>query len=296
MSDENTTQTGNKEMMNTEKLNLTPQWDKTFEKSDKVLHRKVTFINRFGITLAADMYEPKDAEGKLPALAVSGPFGAVKEQCSGLYAQTMAERGFLTIAFDPSYTGESGGEPRYMASPDINTEDFMAAVDFLSLNEKVDSEHIGIIGICDWGGMALQRLEDLKNGSYKRAGGCLPLPVPEDVPFFVKDYSEYYKGRAYHERSLNSNEGWNVIGCESFMNQPILKYSNEIRSAVLIIHGEKAHSCYFSKDAYANMIKDSKYTDNKELMIIPDAVHTDLYDNLDVIPFNHIEEFVRKYV
>ncbi|WP_026498231.1 alpha/beta hydrolase [Butyrivibrio sp. WCD2001] len=283
-------------MMNTEKLNLTPQWDKTFEKSDKVLHRKVTFINRFGITLAADMYEPKDAEGKLPALAVSGPFGAVKEQCSGLYAQTMAERGFLTIAFDPSYTGESGGEPRYMASPDINTEDFMAAVDFLSLNEKVDSEHIGIIGICDWGGMALQRLEDLKNGSYKRAGGCLPLPVPEDVPFFVKDYSEYYKGRAYHERSLNSNEGWNVIGCESFMNQPILKYSNEIRSAVLIIHGEKAHSCYFSKDAYANMIKDSKYTDNKELMIIPDAVHTDLYDNLDVIPFNHIEEFVRKYV
>ncbi len=330
-------------MMNTEKLNLTTQWDKTFEKSDKILHSKVTFINRYGITLAADMYEPKDAEGKLPALAVSGPFGAVKEQCSGLYAQTMAERGFLTIAFDPSYTGESGGEPRYMASPDINTEDFMAAVDFLSLNNKVDPEHIGIIGICGWGGMALntaaldprikvtvvstmydmtrvnangyfdsedseearyekrktmalQRLEDLKNGAYKRAGGCLPLPVPEDAPFFVKDYSEYYKGRAYHERSLNSNEGWNVIGCESFMNQPILKYSNEIRSAVLIIHGEKAHSCYFSKDAYANMIKDGKYTDNKELMIIPDAVHTDLYDNLDVIPFNHIEEFVRKYV
>ena len=289
------------------------------------------------------MYVPKGAEGRLPAIAVSGPFGAVKEQCSGLYAQTMAERGFITIAFDPSYTGESSGEPRYMASPDINTEDFMAAVDFLSLNEKVDPDRIGIIGICGWGGMALntaaldprikatvastmydmtrvnangyfdsedseeqryekkkamaaQRLEDLKNGTYKRAGGCLPLPVPEDAPFFVKDYSEYYKGRAYHARSLNSNEGWNVTGCESFMNQPILKYSNEIRSAVLIIHGEKAHSCYFSKDAYENMTKDSKYKDNKELMIIPGAVHTDLYDNLDVIPFDHIEEFMRKYL
>ena len=324
-------------------LDLTQEWDKTFPKSDKVDHSKVTFINRYGITLAADMYVPKDKEGKLPAIAVSGPFGAVKEQCSGLYAQTMAEMGFLTIAFDPSFTGESAGEPRYMASPDINTEDFMAAVDYLSLNDRVDPERIGIIGICGWGGMALntaaldtrikatvtstmydmtrvnangyfdsedseeqryakkqalcaQRLEDLKSGSYKRAGGCLPLPVPDDAPFFVKDYSEYYKGRAYHARSLNSNEGWNVTGCESFMNQPILKYSNEIRSAVLIIHGEKAHSCYFSKDAYANMIKGSKYIDNKELMIIPGAVHTDLYDNLDVIPFDKICQFFTKYL
>ena len=324
-------------------LNLTNEWDKTFTKSDKVEHSKVTFVNRYGITLAADMYVPKDAEGKLPAIAVSGPFGAVKEQCSGLYAQILAERGFLTIAFDPSFTGESSGEPRYMASPDINTEDFMAAVDFLSLCEKADPGRIGILGICGWGGMALntaaldtrikamvtatmydmtrvnangyfdsedseeqryekkkalcaQRIEDLKNGSHKRAGGCLPLPVPEDAPFFVKDYSEYYKGRAYHERSLNSNDGWNVTGCQSFMNQPILEYSNEIRSAVLIIHGEKAHSCYFSKDAYENMVKDSKYTDNKELMIIPDAVHTDLYDNLEVIPFDKIENFYNKYL
>ncbi len=324
-------------------LNLTNEWDKTFPKSDRVEHSKVTFVNRYGITLAADMYMPKDAEGKLPAIAVSGPFGAVKEQCSGLYAQILAERGFLTIAFDPSFTGESSGEPRYMASPDINTEDFMAAVDFLSLCEKADPGRIGILGICGWGGMALntaaldtrikatvtatmydmtrvnangyfdsedseeqryekkkalcaQRIEDLKNGSHKRAGGCLPLPVPEDAPFFVKDYSEYYKGRAYHERSLNSNDGWNVTGCQSFMNQPILKYSNEIRSAVLIIHGEKAHSCYFSKDAYENMVKDSKYADNKELMIIPDAVHTDLYDNLEVIPFDKIENFYNKYL
>ena len=324
-------------------LNLTNEWDKTFPKSDRVEHSKVTFVNRYGNTLAADMYMPKDAEGKLPAIAVSGPFGAVKEQCSGLYAQILAERGFLTIAFDPSFTGESSGEPRYMASPDINTEDFMAAVDFLSLCEKADPERIGILGICGWGGMALntaaldtrikatvtatmydmtrvnangyfdsedseeqryekkkalcaQRIDDLKNGSHKRAGGCLPLPVPEDAPFFVKDYSEYYKGRAYHERSLYSNDGWNVTGCQSFMNQPILKYSNEIRSAVLIIHGEKAHSCYFSKDAYENMVKDSKYADNKELMIIPDAVHTDLYDNLEVIPFDKIESFYNKYL
>ena len=324
-------------------LNLTNEWDKTFPESNMVEHSKVTFVNRYGITLAADMYVPKDAEGKLPAIAVSGPFGAVKEQCSGLYAQILAERGFLTIAFDPSFTGESSGEPRYMASPDINTEDFMAAVDYLSLNDRVDPDRIGIIGICGWGGMALntaaldtrikatvtatmydmtrvnangyfdsedseeqryekkkalcaQRIDDLKNGSHKRAGGCLPLPVPEDAPFFVKDYSEYYKGRAYHERSLNSNDGWNVTGCQSFMNQPILKYSNEIRSAVLIIHGEKAHSCYFSKDAYENMVKDSKYTDNKELMIIPDAVHTDLYDNLEVIPFDKIESFYNKYL
>ena len=324
-----------------EKLSLVQEWDKTFPKSEKVNHRKVTFHNRYGITLAADLYEPKEYDTKLPAIAVSGPFGAVKEQCSGLYAQTIAERGFLTIAFDPSFTGESTGLPRYMASPDINTEDFQAAVDFLSIQNNVDSEKIGIIGICGWGGMAInaaaldtrikatvtatmydmsrvnangyfdegnneetryqtkkalneQRIIDYKNNSYERAGGCLELPVPEELPFFVKDYSEYYKGRCYHKRSLNSNEGWNKIGCMSFINQPILKYSNEIRSSVLMIHGEKAHSCYFSKDAYNNMIKDSKYADNKELMIIPDAVHTDLYDNLDVIPFDKIVEFFKE--
>ena len=332
-------------MMKTEELKLVTGWDKTFPKSEKVDHRKVTFINRYGITLAADMYVPKNAEGKIPAIAVSGPFGAVKEQSSGLYAQTMAERGFLTIAFDPSFTGESGGQPRYMASPDINTEDFMAAVDFLSLNEEVDSERIGIIGICGWGGMAIntaaldtrikataamtmydmtrvnangyfdsedseetryekknamcaQRLEDLKAGGYKLAGGVVD-PLSEDAPFFVKDYFDYYKtDRGYHARSLNSNGGWNVIGCESFMNQPILKYSNEIRSAVLIVHGEKAHSCYFSRDAYANMIKDNKYTDNKELMIIPDVVHTDLYDGggKDAIPFDKLESFFNEYL
>ena len=323
-----------------EELNLVQKWDKTFPKSEKVNHRKVTFHNRYGITLVADLYEPKEVNGKLPAIAVSGPFGAVKEQCSGLYAISMAERGFLTIAFDPSFTGESTGMPRYMASPDINTEDFQAAVDFLSIQDNVDSEKIGIIGICGWGGMALnvaaldtrikatvtstmydmtrvnangyfdeenneevryqkkkalneQRTIDYKNNSYERAGGCLELPVPEEAPFFVKDYSEYYKGRCYHKRSLNSNEGWNKTGCMSFINQPILKYSNEIRSAVLMIHGEKAHSCYFSKDAYNDMTKDSKYTDNKELMLIPNAVHTDLYDNLDVIPFDKIEEFFK---
>ena len=323
-----------------EELKLVKTWDKTFPKSDKVNHKKVTFHNRYGITLAADMYTPKKVKGKLPAIAVCGPFGAVKEQCSGLYAQKMAEYGYLTIAFDPSFTGESGGTPRYMASPDINTEDFMAAVDFLSIQENVDADKIGIIGICGWGGMAIntaaldtrikatvsstmydmtrvnangyfdadnseekryaakvalnkQRIEDYKKGEYALGGGCMELPVPEDVPFFVKDYSEYYKGRAYHKRSGNSNGGWNVIGCQSFMNQPILKYSCEICSAVLVVHGEKAHSCYFSKDAYADMVRDSKYADNKELMIIPDAVHTDLYDNLDVIPFDKINEFMK---
>ena len=327
-------------MMKTEELKLVAEWDKTFPKSDKVDHKKVTFINRYGITLAADMYTPKNAEGELPAIAVSGPFGAVKEQCSGLYAQTMAERGYLTIAFDPSFTGESGGQPRYMASPDINTEDFMAAVDFLSVQDNVDAEKIGIIGICGWGGMALNtaaldtrikatvvstmydmtrvnvngyfdsedseearfakkqdmnalRTEEYKKGEYSRAGGCLPLPVPEDAPFFVKDYSEYYKGRCYHARSLNSNEGWNSLGCQSFMNQPILTYSNEIRSAVLIMHGDKAHSYYFGKDAYEAMIKDSKYTENKELLTIPGAVHTDLYDNLKVIPFDKMQQFLK---
>lgn len=324
-----------------EELNLVSIWDKTFPKSDKVNHSKVIFNNRYGFTLVADMYVPKNTQGKLPGIAVGGPFGAVKEQCSGLYAQALAEKGYLTIAFDPSFTGESTGTPRYMASPDINTEDFQAAVDFLSTNELVNPEKIGIIGICGWGGMALnvaaldtrikatvtstmydmsrvnangyfdegdneevryqnkkalnnQRTIDYKNKNYERAGGCLPLPVSDDVPFFVKDYSEYYKGRAYHERSLNSNEGWNKIGCMSFINDPILTYSNEIRSAVLMIHGEKAHSCYFSKDAYANMIKDSKYKDNKELMIIPNAVHTDLYDNLNVIPFDKIDKFFKE--
>ena len=332
-------------MIRKEELNLVTEWDKTFAKSEKVDHSKVTFVNRYGITLAADLYVPKAANGKLPAIAVSGPFGAVKEQCSGLYAQTMAERGFLTIAFDPSFTGESGGNVRYMASPDINTEDFMAAVDFLSLHEKVDPERIGILGICGWGGLAIntaaldtrikatvastmydmtrvnakgyfdsedseearyqmrktlcaQRLEDLKAGEYKLAGGVVD-PLPEDAPFFVKDYYDYYKtDRGYHVRSLNSNGGWNVTGCESFMNQPILQYSSEIRSAVLLIHGEKAHSCYFSKDAYAAMTADSQYTENKELMIIPDAVHTDLYDGggKDAIPFDKIEGFYREYL
>lgn len=327
-------------MMKTEELRLTQEWDKTFPKSDKVDHCKVTFVNRYGITLAADMYVPKDKTGKLPAIAVCGPFGAVKEQSAGLYAQTMAERGFLTVAFDPSFTGESGGQPRYMASPDINTEDYMAAVDFLSLCELVDPERIGIIGICGWGGMAInaaaldtrikatvastmydmtrvnangyfdvedseearyakraamcaQRLVDYRAGEYAPGGGVVD-PLPEDAPFFVKDYHDYYKTeRGYHPRSLNSNGGWNVVGCESFMNQPILQYSSEIRSAVLIIHGEKAHSCYFSRDAYANMVKDSKYADNKELMIIPDAVHTDLYDGggKDAIPFEKLRSF-----
>ena len=326
-----------------EQLHLTQEWDKTFPQSDKVNHSKVTFHNRYGITLAADMYTPKNASGKLPAIAVCGPFGAVKEQCSGLYAQTMAEKGYLTIAFDPSFTGESGGEPRYMASPDINTEDFMAAVDFLSVQDNVDADKIGIIGICGWGGMALNtaaldtrikatvastmydltranangyfdaedseearfakkqamnelRTKEYRSGEYSRAGGCMPLPVPEDAPFFVKDYSEYYKGRCYHARSLNSNDGWNSIGCQSFMNQPILQYSNEIRSAVLIMHGDKAHSYYFGKDAYENMIRDSKYTENKEFLSIPGAVHTDLYDNLDVIPFEKLDDFFAKYL
>ncbi len=332
-------------MMQTEKLNLTEEWDKTFPKSDRVNHSKVTFANHYGITLAADLYMPKNAEGKLPAIAVCGPFGAVKEQCSGLYAQTMAERGFLTIAFDPSFTGESGGTPRYMASPDINTEDYQAAVDFLVTNDRVDPERVGIIGICGWGGLALnaaaldtrvkatvvstmydmtrvaakgyfdaadseedrfnsrqafnaQRTEDYRNGTYKLAGGVVD-PLPEDAPFFVKDYYDYYKTkRGYHPRSLNSNNGWNVVGRMSFMNQPILRYSNEIRSAVLIMHGEKAHSCYMGKDAYNDMINGNKYTDNKELLIIPDAVHTDLYDGggKNAIPFDKLESFFQEYL
>ena len=275
---------------------LPDAWDTTFPKSDKVEHSKVTFHNRYGITLAADIYKPKDAEGRLAAIAVCGPFGAVKEQAAGLYAQTMAERGFLTMAFDPSFTGESGGQPRYMASPVINTEDFQAAVDYLSLREDVDPEKIGIIGICGWGGMALnaQRTKDYQNGSYALAGGVAE-EVPEDAPFYVKDYHDYYKTRrGYHPRSLNSNGGWNVTGTMSFMNQPILRYSSEIRSAVLIIHGEKAHSCYFSRDAYAAMTEGNPNPENKELLIIPGAVHTDLYDKLDVIPFDKMADFFRK--
>lgn len=321
-----------------EKLNLTQEWDKVFPKSDKVDHRKVTFHNRYGITLAADLYTPKGAEGKLPAIAVCGPFGAVKEQSSGLYAQKMAELGFLTLAFDPSYTGESGGMPRYVASPDINTEDFCAAVDFLSVQENVDPERIGIIGICGWGGMAInaaamdtrikataamtmydmtrvnaneyfdsentadaryakkqamnaQRTADYKNGAYALAGGVVD-PLPEDAPQFVKDYYGYYKTqRGYHPRSLNSNGGWNVTSSLSFMNMPILQYAGEIRSAILLVHGEKAHSRYFSEGAYEKLTGE-----NKELMIIPGANHVDLYDNLIAIPFEKLRSFFEEYL
>ena len=321
-----------------EKLNLTQEWDKVFPKSEKVDHRKVTFHNRYGITLAADLYTPKGAEGKLPAIAVSGPFGAVKEQSSGLYAQKMAGLGFLTLAFDPSYTGESGGTPRYVASPDINTEDFCAAVDFLSVQENVDPECIGIIGICGWGGMAInaaamdtrikataamtmydmtrvnangyfdsentadaryakkqamnaQRTADYKNGTYALAGGVVD-PLPEDAPQFVKDYYGYYKTqRGYHPRSLNSNGGWNLTSSLSFMNMPILQYAGEIRSAVLLVHGEKAHSRYFSEGAYEKLTGD-----NKELMIIPGANHVDLYDNLAAIPFEKLRSFFEEYL
>ena len=321
-----------------EKLSLTQEWDKVFPKNDKVDHKKVTFHNRYGITLAADMFTPKSVVGKLPAIAVSGPFGAVKEQSSGLYALKMAELGFLTIAFDPSFTGESGGSPRYVASPDINTEDFCAAVDFLSVQENVDTDRIGIIGICGWGGMAInaaaidtrikatatmtmydmtrvtangyfdnentpearfvkklamntQRTEDYKNGSYALAGGVID-PLPDNAPQFVKDYYAYYKTeRGYHPRSLNSNNGWNVTSPLSFMNMPILQYAAEIRSAVLLVHGEKAHSRYFSEGAYEKMTGD-----NKELLIIPGASHVDLYDNLDIIPFEKLNSFFNMHL
>ena len=322
---------------NANDMNLTQEWDKTFPKSDLVEHSKVTFHNRYGITLVADMYVPKDAEGKLPAIAVSGPFGAVKEQTSGIYAQHMAERGFLTIAFDPSYTGESGGEPRRMASPDINTEDFLAAVDFLSVQENVDPERIGIIGICGWGGMAInaaaldprikatmtstmydmsrvaregyfgstdnaeardaqraawaaQRTEDYRSGTYKRAGGVVD-PLPDDAPWFVKDYYDYYKTeRGYHPRSGNSNDGWNITGTMSFLNQPLLDMAGEIKTPVLLIHGDKAHSRYFSEGAFAKL-----KGDNKELLIIPGAVHTDLYDDkAGVIPYDKMEAFFKE--
>ena len=323
---------------NMEKLELVKEWDKVFPQSNKVVHEKVTFRNRYGITLVADMYIPKNAKGKLAAIAVSGPFGAVKEQSSGLYAQTLAERGFLTIAFDPSYTGESGGQPRYVASPDINTEDFCAAVDFLSTLDDVDPERIGILGICGWGGMALnaaamdtrikatvtstmydmsrvnangyfdamdadqryelrrqlnaQRTLDAKNGTHELAGGVVD-PLPDDAPQFVKDYYAYYKTpRGYHKRSLNSNNGWNKTSSLSFINMPLLAYSDEIRNAVLMIHGEKAHSRYFSEDAFKKL-----KGDNKELLIIPGASHVDLYDNqANVIPFDKIESFFREYL
>ena len=320
-----------------EQLALTQEWDKTFPQSDKVNHSKITFHNRYGITLAADLYIPKNAEGQFPAIAISGPFGAVKEQSSGLYAQTLAERGFLTIAFDPSFTGESGGQPRSVASPDINTEDFSAAVDYLSTRHDVDAERIGILGICGFGGFAInaaamdtrikatvastmydisrnsangyfdandsadaryemrrqlnaQRTEDYRSGTYKRT---IMNPKPaDDAPQFMKDYYNYYKTRrGYHPRSINSGLGWNVTSSLSFINMPILSYADEIRSAVLIVHGEKAHSRYFGEDAFKKL-----RGDNKELLIVPGAVHTDLYDDLDKIPFDKIEQFFREYL
>lgn len=324
-------------MFKEEKLNLCKEWDKTFAKSNNVNHRKVSFHNRYGITLAADLYEPKDKKGRLPAIAISGPFGAVKEQSSGLYAQKIAEYGFLTVAFDPSFTGESGGNPRNVASPDINTEDFCAAVDFLSVQDNADAEKIGILGICGFGGMAInaaaidtrikatvtstmydmsrvnaygyfdktdeeeryklkqslnaQRTIDYQKGDYELAGGVVD-PLFDDAPKFVKDYYMYYKTeRGYHKRSLNSNGGWNKTSALSFINMPILTFSNEIKSAVLMIHGNKAHSCYFSKDAFKKL-----KGENKELLIIPNAVHTDLYDNMNVIPFDKIAEFYNKYL
>lgn len=326
----------NKNIM--ENLTLTKEWDKTFPKSDKVDHSKVLFVNRYGITLAADMYRPKSADGKLPAIAVCGPFGAVKEQAAGLYAQEMAERGFLTIAFDPSFTGESGGTPRYMTSPDINTEDFSAAVDFLVTNPDVDSEKIGIIGICGWGGIAInaaaadtrikatlastmydmsrvtsngyfdsddkpsyrqslreslsaQRTEDYRTGSPKLGGG-VPDILPEDAPEFLRDYHDYYKtSRGYHPRSLNSNGGRNATSAIPWINFPLMSRAGEIENAVMIIHGEKAHSFYFGNDAYKKLSVIPGKDNNKLFMVIPGASHTDLYDKKDVIPFYAIEKF-----
>lgn len=325
-----------------ENLKLTQEWDKTFKKSDKVNHQKVTFVNRYGITLAADMYTPKGVKGKLPALAVAGPFGAVKEQASGLYAQTMAAKGFVTLAFDPSFTGESGGTPRYVASSDISTEDFSAAVDFLSTQDNVDSDRVGLIGICGFGGYALnaaandtrikatvastmydisrvaangyfdyekdadtlqkermatrkaisdQRTIDYKNGYYKRAGG-VPDNLPADAPWFVKDYYNYYKTtRGYHPRSLNSNGGWNVTSTMGLISDPILQNLGEVQSAVLVIHGEKAHSRYFGEDAFKRL-----KGDNKELLIVPGATHTDLYDQTNKIPFDKMADFFHTYL
>lgn len=318
-------------------MTLQQAWDKTFPKSDKVDHQKVTFQNRYGITLAADLYLPKEAKGKMAAIAVSGPFGAVKEQASGLYAQSMAERGFVTLAFDPSFTGESGGQPRHVASPDINTEDFSAAVDYLSTRNDVDANRIGIIGICGFGGMGLnaaamdtrikaavastmydmtrviangyfdamdadarytlrsqlneQRSKDAQSGNIASAGG-LPDTLTGDEPQFVKDYYGYYKTkRGYHPRSLNGGAGWNTTSALSFMTMPILAYAGEIRNAVLLIHGEKAHSRYFSEDAFKKLTGD-----NKELLIIPGANHVDLYDRMDVIPWEKMETFFQTYL
>ena len=315
----------------------------SFPLRDRVTRKKVQFHNRYGIQLTGDLYLPGNFSGKLAAVAVAGPFGAVKEQCAGLYAEELASRGFAAMAFDPYFIGESGGAVRNVASPDINTEDFSAAVDFLSVQSFIDPEQVGILGICGWGGMALnaaamdtrikatvtstmydmsrvnakgyfdaadsadaryetrkalnaQRTADYQSGSYVRAGGVVD-PLPEDAPFFVKDYYDYYKTeRGYTERSLNSNDGWNLTSSLSFLNMPILRYTNEIRSAVLIIHGEKAHSCYFSKDAFADMVNGNPYRENKELLLLPDAVHTDLYDRKDIIPFEKIEQFFREYL
>ena len=310
-------------------------WDKTFPKSDKINVEKVQFKNRYGITLVGDLYTPKQkTEDKMAAIAVSGPFGAVKEQVSGRYAQTMAERGFVALAFDPSYTGESGGEPRDVASPDINTEDFSAAVDFLSSQKNVNPERIGIIGICGFGGFGLnaavidtrikgtvtvtmydmtrvtargyndtidedaryamkeqlnkQRTEDYKNGTYAKSQG-LPEKLTGDEPQFVKDYVGFYKTkRGFHKRSIGSNGGWNTTSSLSLINMPILAYSSEIRNAVLMVHGEKAHSRYFSEDAFKKL-----KGDNKELYIVEGANHVDLYDNLEKIPFDKIEQFFK---
>lgn len=321
-----------------ETLELTTEWDKVFPQSDRVEHGKITFRNRFGVTLAADLYIPKNVSGRLPAIAMSGPYGAVKEQVSGLYAQTLAERGFLTIAFDPSFTGESGGQPRGVSSPDINTEDFCAAVDYLSTRDDVDPERIGILGVCGFGGFAVnaaaidtrikatvavtmydmtrvtakgyydaddnadaryemkkrlnaQRTEDYRNGTCAHAGGN-PEVAPADAPQFLKDYVDFYKTkRGYHARSLGSNEGFTVTSALSIINMPIMAYAGEIRSAVLLVHGEKAHSRYFSEDTFKKL-----NGDNKELLIVPGAVHTDLYDHTDVIPFDRIESFYREYL
>ena len=314
----------------------------SFPLRESVQREKVRFHNRYGIELAGDLYLPRGAAGTLAAVAVAGPFGAVKEQCAGLYAEELAARGFAALAFDPSFIGESGGTARNVASPDINTEDFSAAVDFLATRDGIDPEKIGILGICGFGGMALnaaamdtrikatvtctmydmtrvnakgyfdaadsadaryetkkalnaQRTKDYQSGTYARAGGVVD-PLPEDAPFFVKDYYDYYKTpRGYTERSINSNAGWNVTSSLSFLNMPILRYSNEIRSAVLVIHGDKAHSCYFSKDAFADMVRDNPYSGNKELLLIPGAVHTDLYDRKDIIPFDKIQQFFQQY-
>lgn len=321
-------------MFKKEKLHLTKKWDKIFPQEEDVAHKKITFHNHFGITLAADMYYPKNFAGKLPAIAVCGPYGAVKEQVSGLYAQQMAKRGFLTIAFDPSFCGESGGMPRYMNSPDINVEDFQAAVDFLVNCDQVDNQKIGIIGICGWGGFALQassidtrikatatitmydmsrvtangyndindneqarynlrvninnqRTIDYKNGFYLLAGGN-PEKCPDDAPQFLKDYSAFYRHRGYHPRSLGSNNGFAVSTITSLLNTRLLYYAGEIRTPVLMIHGEKAHSRYFSEDAY-KLLKG----DNKELYIVPNAVHCDLYDNYKYLPFDKLNSFFK---